>query len=126
MDISSTILARAGLAGFNGMQGRSLLPEIQTGKDQGRGARIIEEEMQYDVFDMKTPIRLRTLITDDWRLSIYEDDIAEMYDLKNDPDEINNLWGEPDYIETQADLLTRMTRELIHYTGLSPAPRRRA
>jgi arylsulfatase A-like enzyme len=126
MDISSTILARAGLAGFNGMQGRSLLPEIQTGKDQGRGARIIEEEMQYDVFDMKTPIRLRTLITDDWRLSIYEDDIAEMYDLKNDPDEINNLWGEPDYIETQADLLTRMTRELIHYTDLSPAPRRRA
>jgi arylsulfatase A-like enzyme len=126
MDIPSTILARAGLAEFNGMQGRSLLPEIQTGKDHGRGARLIEEEMQYDVFDVKTPIRLRTLVTDDWRLSIYEDDIAEMYDLKNDPDEINNLWDEPDYIETQATLLTRMTRELIHYTDLSPAPRRRA
>ena len=53
-------------------------------------------------------------------------DLAEMYNLRDDPYEMRNLWNNPDYIAVQADLMERMAREMIYYTDLSPAPRRRA
>ena len=127
IDISATILNRAGLAGYHGIQGRSLLPEIETGEDHGRGAWIIEEESQWAMFGLDPPVRLKTLVTEDWRVSLYDGcDLAEMYDLRSDPHEMNNLWNDTDHIAVQAALMERMAREMIHYTDLSPAPRRRA
>ncbi len=127
IDLPSTILARAGLAGFNGMQGRSLLPEIADGADHGTGAHIVEEESQRASFGLPAPVRLRTLVTQDWRLTLYESDqLAELYDLKNDPEELNNLWDDPGSLAMRAELLTRMVRENIRLSDLSPVPMRRA
>ncbi|MCD6074462.1 MAG: Arylsulfatase [Rhodospirillales bacterium] len=127
IDISSTILARAGLAGFNGMQGRSLLPEIADGINHGRGIHIVEEESQRALGAMPAPVRVRSLITDDWRLTVYHaEGYNEMYDLQNDPDEIVNLWDDPKHAEIRADLLVKMVRESIRTVDVSPAPRRRA
>ena len=33
---------------------------------------------------------------------------AELYNLKNDPDENHNLWNHPDHQKTKTDLLERM------------------
>ena len=70
IDISSTVLARAGLAGFHGMQGRSLLPEVATGKDHGTGVHLIDEEAQRPGFGYAAPVKLRTMIAGDWRIKI--------------------------------------------------------
>ncbi len=127
MDISQTILSRAGIGGYHGMQGRSLLPEIETGHDHGRGAWIVEEESQWAMFGLEPPVRVKSLVTEDWRVSLYDgSDLAEMYNLKNDPFEMNNLWNDSDHVAVQAELMERMARELIYYTDLSPQPRRRA
>ena len=127
IDISSTILERAGLAGFNGMQGRSLLPEIADGADHGRGVHIVEEESQRPLGAMPAPVRVRSLLTDDWRLTVYQaEGYNEMYDLRNDPDETANLWDDPKHAEIRADLLVKMVRESIRTVDVSPAPRRRA
>ena len=127
IDISATILNRAGLGGYHGIQGRSLMPDIKTGEDHGRGAWLIEEESQWPMFGLEPPVRLKTLVTEDWRVSLYDgSDLAEMYNLRNDPHEMRNLWNNPDYIAVQADLMERMAREMIYYTDLSPAPHRRA
>jgi arylsulfatase A-like enzyme len=127
IDIPSTILTRAGLAGFNGMQGRSLLPEIADGADHGTGAHIVEEESQRALFGLPAPVRMRTLVTDDWRMTLYDSDrFAELYDLKNDPDELNNLWDDPASLGARAELLARMVRENIRLSDLSPVPQRRA
>jgi arylsulfatase A-like enzyme len=127
IDLSATILARASLAGFNGMQGRSLLPEIADGADHGTGAHVVEEESQRALFGLPAPVRLRSLISRDWRMTLYESErYSELYNLHDDPDELVNLWDEPAHLATRAELLARLVRESIRYVDLSPAPLRRA
>ncbi|MCC6474248.1 MAG: sulfatase-like hydrolase/transferase, partial [Burkholderiales bacterium] len=127
IDIAQTVLARAGLAGFNGMQGRSLLPEIETGRDTGPGAVLIDEESQRPAFGYAGPVRLRTMITERWRMSLYEHGPhAELFDLREDPHELRNLWNDPGFAKVKAELLERMVRESIHALDTSPAPNRRA
>jgi arylsulfatase A-like enzyme len=76
---------------------------------------------------MPAPVRVRSLLTDDWRLTVYQaEGYNEMYDLKNDPDETANLWDDPKHAEIRADLLVKMVRESIRTVDVSPAPRRRA
>jgi len=38
--------------------------------------------------------RVRHLVTEDFKLTVYEwlRDFGEIYDLKNDPHELHNLW----------------------------------
>ena len=120
IDIASTVLARAGLAGYNGIQGRSLLPEIATGHDHGPGYHLIEEESQNPFLTIKAPTRIRSLITDEWRLSIYQKEYAELYNLKNDPDELVNHWDDPDSADVRAQLLTELVRATI--LGMDPSP----
>ena len=51
--------------------------------------------------------RLRHLITDEYKLTIYEEmpGFGDLYDRKNDPNELNNLWENPEYggIKAQAN-----------------------
>ncbi len=127
IDIAPTILARAGLAGFNGMQGRILLSDMEQGEDTGTGDILIDEESQRSVLGLSAPVRVRSMITQDWRITVYDDDeLAEMYDLKNDPYELRNLWNDPDYRDQRAELTERMLRRSINLLDRSPLPLARA
>ncbi|MFM9968162.1 MAG: sulfatase [Burkholderiales bacterium] len=127
IDISSTILARAGLNGFHGMQGRSLLPEIETGRNHGNDVHLIDEESQFPLFGCESPVKVRSMVTPEWRVTLYEKaGLSEMYNLKNDPDENHNLWNHPDFLAKRAELLEQMVRASIGAIDMSPAPRRRA
>jgi arylsulfatase A-like enzyme len=87
----------------------------------------VEEESQRALFGLPAPVRLRTLVTDEWRLTLYDSArYAELYDLKNDPDEMNNLWDDPAALGIRAELLARMMRETIRTSDLSPVPLKRA
>jgi hypothetical protein len=46
----------------------------------------------------------------------YDIDEWEMYDLETDPMEMNNIYGDPEYAEVQADLHKRL-EELREYYG---------
>jgi hypothetical protein len=47
-----------------------------------------------------------TLVHNGWRISIFEgEDIGELFDLNNDPDEMSNLWAEPNAAAKKSDML---------------------
>jgi arylsulfatase A-like enzyme len=118
MDIAPTILERAGARPRHGIQGRSLLPAINDGRDWIDGAVLIEEENHRSVPGLPDPPRARTLITGQWRLSVYSGtDWGELYDLSSDPHEIRNLFNEPANSRIRAELLWELSKEM---TRLSP------
>ena len=62
-----------------------------------------------------------------WRLSVYpETDWGELYDLENDPYEINNLFADPAYLSVRAELLWRMSQEMIRLSPNLPLATRMA
>lgn len=123
LDIAQTILDRAGFDPYYGIQGRSLLAEAGGAADQGPGAVVIEQEDQRPYFNLPLPIRLRTLVTERYRMSLYHgDDWGEIYDLQDDPSEISNLWDDPAHQDTKAELMETLARRQIALTDFCPLP----
>ncbi|HEU5019502.1 MAG TPA: sulfatase-like hydrolase/transferase [Pseudolabrys sp.] len=122
VDIARTVLDRAGVAPVNGMQGVSQLPVID-GSGAARDAVLIEEEGQRIYMGFPGRIRMRTLVTDSSRFSLFEGaDWAELYDLQEDATEMQNLWGQPAARMMERDMLERLAREMIAATETSPLP----
>jgi arylsulfatase A-like enzyme len=124
LDIARTVLARAGIAPANGMEGRSLLPHVEG--DEGRvapDALLIEEEGQRVFGGFATPVRCRTLVTQRWRMTLYDGvSWGELYDLAEDPQETHNLWAEAASRGVRAELTERLTRAMIASCDRSPLP----
>ncbi len=123
IDLAPTILARAGLAPFNGIQGRDLAPLIAGDEGAGHEAMLIEEESQRAIPGIPGRARVRTLVTARHRLSLY-DGVAwgELYDLAADPDELVNLWDDPASAALRAELVLQMTRKMLALAETSPYP----
>jgi arylsulfatase A-like enzyme len=123
MDISATVLERAGMRPFNGIQGRNLF-------DPDRPARtgvLIEEESQRLVSGFDRLQRVRTLVTRRHRMSLrHGEEWGELFDLDSDPDEIVNLWDDPGHAELRAELIEKMARHMIAHQDHSPLPTGRA
>ena len=123
VDIASTILARAGLAPYHGIQGRDLFDQ-ECGPPPGM---IIEEDFQTGVLGFEPAPRVRTLVTEDWRLTIRDGvDWGEMFDLGNDPSEINNLYDDEATAAERSRLFETMVRCMIALQDQSPAATGRA
>jgi choline-sulfatase len=45
---------------------------------------------------------------------------GELYSYKEDPQEINNLYGERSIAETQAELHTKLLNHYVNTTGIAP------
>jgi arylsulfatase A-like enzyme len=69
----------------------------------------IEHDEELDNFNIK--IRVRHLVTDDYKLSIDESvpGYGDLYDRKNDPWELTNLW----YDEKYKDLCYQLIEQLL-------------
>jgi len=121
IDISATILARAGVQPYNGLQGRDLFasdpPE----------AVIVEEDSQRRMTGFDRPQRVRTVVTDRYRMSLREgEDWHELYDLANDPEENTNLYEQDSAKQIRADLTEIMLRQMIALQDRAPLPAYRA
>ena len=120
LDIADTILDRAGLQAPNGMQGRSLLPALR-GEKAGHDALIIEEHQRRGYMGMKNNFRARSLITADNRLTLYEGvSWGELYDLTDDPQEMNNLWDDPRARQRRSELTELLARRMMELADSSP------
>ena len=120
LDLARTILDRAGLAGFNGMQGVSLLSAVN-GKETGHDALLIEEHQRRGYMGFENNFRARTLMTGDYRFTLYEGaPWGELYDLRNDPLELRNLWEDSSSRAIRHDLTEELARKLMELADTSP------
>ncbi len=121
IDISSTILARAGVQPYNGIQGRDLLNSVAP------PAVIIEEDSQRSMIGFERPQRIRTMVTENFRMSLREgEDWHELFDLNNDPHELQNRYNDTSMAETRHQLTEIMLRRMIELQDRAPLPAYRA
>lgn len=120
IDISASILGRAGVASYNGIQGTSLLAAMESG-GRLRDDLLIEEDAYQAQLGFESPPRIRTLITDRYRMTMYSSGHCELFDLHADPNELHNLWRDsPSAL--QAELLERLSLAMLRGADTSPRP----
>jgi arylsulfatase A-like enzyme len=96
-----------------GMQGYDLSPILKNPDIKLRDNCIIEEDEDSQRDSYKLPaLRVRTMVTEDYRITVYQghNDTGDLFDLKNDPHELNNLWHD----ENSQLLKNRLTNKLLH------------
>ena len=126
IDISATVLERAGLRPYWGMQGRSLIDCMQRDKAP-RDALLIEHHDGGARMGFAEPARVRCLLTDRWRLTVYKDqDWGELYDHQSDPGETNNLWDDAAHRSVRGELMERLVQEMVSAMEESPRAKRTA
>ncbi len=117
IDIGATILARAGLQSYFGMQGKDLFD------DDPRSGILIDDHGMAVFKDPEAKAGLMSYITDQWRLSVWEgSDWGELYDLVNDPHEMTNLWEVAEHAQIRQRLLHCLLREMIALRDRSLTP----
>ncbi|MEZ5659523.1 MAG: sulfatase-like hydrolase/transferase [Burkholderiaceae bacterium] len=113
IDIPATILDRAGLAPYHGLQGKSLLPTLD-GQAAVRDEVLVQFDGQRLVPGTNVQQRAHTLVHDRWRMTLYDGvEWGELYDLQADPGELINLWRAPAYAEIRTMMTERMLRAEI-------------
>jgi arylsulfatase A-like enzyme len=120
LDLGPTLLAQAGLESFYGMQGHDASALLTDPNATIRDEILIEEDQLNDILHVGTPLRMRTLITEETRLTVYQGyDGIELFDLKNDPQEMNNRL-EPSALRNE--MTERLAKALMANDDVSPKP----
>jgi arylsulfatase A-like enzyme len=126
LDISATVLERAGIEPFSGMQGKSVLPALD-GSTAVRDSVFIQYDHQHPSPGTDLPPRVHTLIDRRYRLSVFHGTgWAELYDLESDPGEFENLWDDPAHASIRARMTERLLMAEIEHVDRVPLPTRRA
>lgn len=127
IDIPATILDRAGIAPFAGMQGRSLVPPLTSADAQVRDYAFIQYEAQNVNVEIDRSPRIYSLIGERWRISVFQHaEWGELYDLLNDPGEFENLWDSPDHRAIRAGLMEKLVHVEMAHVDRVPLPTRMA
>ncbi len=118
LDIPQTLLDLAALPEFDHMQGSSFVPVIEDPATSIRDHVYIEEDLP--LFEStRIPHKVRTLVTQDARISTYSTGETEIFNLVDDPAEMNNLAVTDPSSETAINLKDRLTNALIQYSDLA-------
>ncbi|XCF05488.1 sulfatase-like hydrolase/transferase [Tamlana crocina] len=110
IDVPSTIADLAGIKAPESWQGKSLMPIVkQETNTMGRDTILIEHLWDFENIPPSEGVR-----TEEWKYFRYVNDktIEELYNLKKDPKEVNNLIGKKKY-QKVADKLRAKLDELI-------------
>lgn len=110
IDVPSTILDLAGIEQPKSWQGKSLMPIASNNTDKlQRDTALIEHIWEFEEIPPSEGVR-----TEEWKYFRYINDktIEELYNVKKDPKEIENLIGKKKY-EGVADKLRSKLEELI-------------
>ena len=113
------MLDLCGCEPFLGMQGESLLPILEDPATQVRDHVYIEDDFP-DKRVRFLPSRMRSLVTEEGRITRYSSGEVEVFDLEKDPDEMTNLAAKPGGRERREHLSDRLTDALLRYQDDSP------
>ena len=91
------------------MQGYDIAPILKNPGKKVRDCCLIENDEE--IGPLKS--RLRHLITERYKLTVYENihGYGDIYDRKNDPNELNNLWYSEDFKEKRFELVDKLLHE---------------
>ena len=104
LDLTPTFLDLAGAEPLPGMEGRSFAGVLRGEVHRHREAVIVERISVLAEGAMK----VKMLVTEDWKLLHYgSSPYGELYDVRNDPEDLNNLWEDPAYAEVKQQLIER-------------------
>lgn len=123
LDIARSILDRAGLNPFWGIQGQNL-NEVVAGHSPGQtDGVLVEAQTARPMFGANEPVKIRSLVTADWRITYWSGlPWGELYDLRNDPHEIRNLWSDPASQGKRAELTEMLFRRAVDLQEQAPFP----
>lgn len=103
MDIGPAILEMAGLEPAPSLEALSVLPILEGDNWQAR-THVFAEQARDGILtgtDFMTMVR-----NDGWKLVHFlEEPWGQLFDLNTDPDEVNNLWDDPDAVPTKREML---------------------
>jgi arylsulfatase A-like enzyme len=128
VDLPKTILSILGLKERYqpvGMQGYNMTPILESPGEQDKEIRDCCLIAQDEEVGPKGPmyVRLRHLITKKYKLTIYEGikDYGDLYNRKNDKDELKNLWFDKRYKNSKYQLVERLLHEDLKIQSRFPA-----
>ncbi|MFC0265503.1 sulfatase-like hydrolase/transferase [Alloscardovia macacae] len=107
IDIPATIMDIAGIDPAKVEDGRSLVPLLA-----GEVPEDWRQNMVCEFHGLHFPIQQRMLRTDDYKLVISHESINELYDLKHDPFELNNLYTAPAFDEVRREMAAELYTQL--------------
>ena len=116
LDLAQTLLEIAEVPAFDGMQGASLVPLLEDPTANVRDHVYIEEDFPAAEVFRIFPAKVRTLVTDEGRISRYSTGELEVYDWANDPEERVNLAVSDRDPKRLASLSDALTDALIEYS----------
>ena len=121
IDIASTILGRAGLAPYHGIQGFDIIAAHKSNSPPSRlGILLEEDEIPFNA-NCEHYLRTRSFVDGRWRMTYWlEHGFGELYDHHNDPHELNNLWNDPGSSSEKAQLIEMMMREKFSLDEMAP------
>ena len=127
IDIPATILDRARIAPYVGMQGKSLLASMGAEGTPVRDCAFVQYEQQMGDQDVDHMPRWHTIVDDRYRMTVMSGSgFGELYDLASDPGEFDNLWDKPEHAGLKARLMERLLQLEIEHTDTVPYPTGRA
>jgi len=114
LDYAETFLEMAGAAVPDDMQGRSLVPLLAGDTPDDWRESIYYHYYEYPSVHMVP--RHYGVRNDRYKLMhFYQFDEWEFYDLETDPDELQNLYEDPNYVEEIAAMKVELERLRAHY-----------
>lgn len=122
-DIAPTLLELAGFDPLPGMQAKSLLPLL---KDEQQ-AETFRESVYCEYYNAmpwhKNPAAHATMLrTEAYKLVVFHGiNEGELYDLRVDPNETNNLWNDPQYQAAKLDALVQLCDRMAWTVDPMPA-----
>ncbi len=115
IDLAPTFCDLAGIGVPDHMSGRPMTEWLSGGA--GRDRVLIEFQGRY------SPVNSRTLVTESHKLTRYAGGpISELYDLREDPNELNNLYRRPESARLRHELGERLLTEMLLAESCYPRP----
>lgn len=116
IDLAPTWLSLCGIPAVPEFEGVDQSAAWRGDTEKVREA-IVVEDRPHD-----GPFNQRVYITDRWKLVAYANpDYGELYDLREDPNQIRNLWNDPGYAERRFRLLQGLLTEEMNRTPTAKA-----
>jgi arylsulfatase A-like enzyme len=94
-------------------QGYDITPILKDPRNKIREQLLVEHDEELTHVNRKESFRLRTLVTDRYRLTIYDGfETGDIFDYERDPTEVNNLWNKDE--DLKSNLIEKLMREIIN------------